>query len=178
MSEKNNPPDVSTDFDKYKDRHSENPIKLIRKGYIKWIIIAACVVIAITLFVIPIILGNRAKPILMPADIKEVTVYYEGTANTTFSYTDAEKINRLADYLTSLKLHSTTRTPYGPQEFYSGEWQITITGKEGVCGVKIVGNKFFQHPDGTWWTITDEQASDFEELIKTMKPDKLPSSFN
>ena len=86
MSEKNNPPDVSTDFDKYKDRHSENPIKLIRKGYIKWIIIAACVVIAITLFVIPIILGNRAKPILMPADIKEVTVYYEGTANTTFSY--------------------------------------------------------------------------------------------
>jgi len=174
MSNKTNAMDVRTDFNRFRERHSEKTIEPIHNGYVKWISIAACIIAAVALFLIPVLVSNRAKPILMPADIKDITIYREGTAGTTFSYTDAEKINRLTDYLTSLKLHSTTRTPYGPQEFYTGEWQIRITGREGACGVTIVGNKFFQHPDGTWWTISEEQASEFESLLRSMVPDKEP----
>ena len=169
MSNKRNSIDVTTD---YENEHK----KLIHNRYVKWIVAASCIIVAVTLFLLPSLPGNKAKLILMPAEISKITIYKEGTAGTTFSYLDAEKINNLTDYLQSLKLQPTTRTPYGPELFYTGEWQIRILGREGSCEVKIVGNELFQHPDGTWWKISQEEAVAFEDLLKSMYPDEPPKS--
>lgn len=146
-----------------------------RRRWFKWVIIGVCVAAAV-LFVVNIFIpAKEANPILMPAEIKKITIYKEGTAGTTFSYSDPEKIEQLTDYFTSLKLKATTRTPYGPDKFYGGEWQIRIVG-DGICAMKIVADEFFQHPDGTWWLISKKQASEFEKLLKSMTPDELPQT--
>ena len=148
----------------------------MKKNKKRVIIIGICVIVALALaFIIFHAARNKVKPILMPADIEKITIYREGTAGTTFSYTNAEKITKLTNYLTSLKLKSTTRTPYGPEIFIGGEWQIRIIG-EDICGMKIVGNEFFQHPDGSWWIISQEQAEGFETLLKETVPDEMPDN--
>lgn len=111
MSNKTNPMDVRTDFDRYKERHQKTPTEPIHSTSLKTIIIGACVLVVAALIVIPIIISaTRARHLARPEKINKITIYKEGTAGTTFSYTDSEKIGKLTDYLTSLKLKLANET--------------------------------------------------------------------
>lgn len=167
MGNKTNISDVQTDFERFNERHREGHTEPIHNGYVKWIIIIACIIVAAAVIIIPIVISeNRTDHLSLPEDINKITIYKEGTAGTTFSYTDEEKIDRVLEYLNSLKLKSTTRTPYGPQEFYTGGWQISAFSAGEKYGLELVGNKYLQDPDGVWWEITSAEAEQFEELLK------------
>ena len=127
MSNKINPMDVRTDFDRYKERHQETPTEPIRSASLKTIIIVACVLVVAALLVIPIIISaNRTKHLALPEKINKITIYKEGTALTTFSYTDSEKIGKLTDYLTSLKLKPAAGINEKEGMILGSEWEIKM----------------------------------------------------
>ena len=177
MSNKTNPMDVRTDFDRYKERHQETKTNPLH-GKEKWI--AGIIIIAVIIFLclFPFISSCSRKPKLELINVQKITIYKEGTAGTTFSYTDAGKIEKLTGYIESLDFKSTTRTPNGPQEFYTGGWQINMNVKiqTAPLAMEIVGNKFFQDPTGVWWLIPEDEAVGFEELLRSIVPDEMPQT--
>jgi len=177
MSNKTNPMDVRTDFDRYKERHQKTPTEPIRSTSLKAIIIGACVLVVAALIVIPIIISaTRTRHLALPEKINKITIYKEGTAGTTFSYTDSEKIGKLTDYLTSLKLKPVAGINEKEGILLGGEWEIKMDSEGSVSGVNLFGNEFVQDPEGEWWVISSKGKPDFEELLRSQIPDEMPQT--
>ena len=116
---------------------------------------------------------NNTGQVTLPDDIKKITIAWNGGPFTTFSYTDDAKINALADYLTSLQLASTQEDP---AEYLGGGWQIIVQTDSETIEMWHCHNRFFQTPDGKWWSITYEQASALTTLLKENIPDEMPQT--
>lgn len=170
MSNKRNPMDVQTDFERHKERHSENPTEPIHSGLLKGIIAALCIIAAAAVIIIPIIVsGNRTSRLSIPDNIDKITIYQSGGSQTTLSYTDSGTIGQLTDYLTSLKLKTAKGVNEKEGILLGGGWEIRMFSGGSVYGINLIGNTYLQDPDGNWWTITDGEDQLFEELVKELQ---------
>lgn len=109
--------------------------------------------------------------VTLPDSIDKITISWKGGPATTFSYTDAEKIDQLAAYFTSLELQ---RTSKDPMQYNGGGWVITLETQSASYGLHHYGHQFFKTTDGIWWEIPYMQAEAFEALLKELVPDVMP----
>ena len=117
--------------------------------------------------------GQKEPPgsVSLPENIDKLTVSWNGSSRTTFSYTDPAKIKSMAEYLSSLVLETTKKDP---TLYDGGGWAITVFSGDETLEMNHYGNMFFQTADKKWWEISYEQAAEFDELIKKMLPDEMP----
>ena len=138
----------------------------------KTIIISLVVIIMITLLVA---CGKKQNgpsgSVSLPSQIDKVTISWNASPRTTFSYTDPAKIKSMIEYLSSLVLEKTKKDP----TLYDGNgWVITVLSGDEAFEMNHFGNAFFKTTDGIWWELSYDQAAGFEDLLKRTLPDELP----
>ncbi len=138
----------------------------------KTIIISLVVIIMITLLVA---CGKKQNgpsgSVSLPSQIDRVTISWNASPRTTFSYTDPAKIKSMIEYLSSLVLEKTKKDP----TLYDGNgWVITVLSGDETFEMNHYGNAFFKTSDGIWWELSYNQAAGFEDLLKRTLPDELP----
>ena len=117
--------------------------------------------------------GQKEPPgsVSLPENIDKLTVSWNGSSRTTFSYTDPAKIKSVAEYLSSLVLETTKEDP---TLYAGGGWVITVFSGDETLEMNHYGNMFFQTADKKWWEISYDQAAELDELVKKMLPDEMP----
>ena len=108
----------------------------------------------------------------LPENIKRITV--TGLLEGEFSYTDDDKIASLLEYLSTLELDSTSKTDEEMSEYNGGGWIIDIVTDKETISLNHFGNSFIRTPDAKWWSISYDQAKQFQPLIRSMIPDVFP----
>ena len=136
----------------------------------------AVITIVVCFFAAIISACGSSRHISLPSDVDKITVYLSGGSQTTVSYTDSEKIEKIIDYLASLSLKSATGINEQEGILLGGGWEITMFSGESACGVILIGSEYIQDPDGKWWQISAEPEYDFEDLLKSLIPDEMPDN--
>jgi hypothetical protein len=137
----------------------------------KTIILSLVVIIMITLLVA---CGKKQNgpsgSVSLPSQIDRVTISWNASPRTTFSYTDPAKIKSMIEYLSSLVLEATEKDP---TIYDGGGWVITVRYGGETLEMQHYGNMFFQTAEGKWWELSYDQAAGFDDLLKCTLPDEM-----
>ena len=79
-----------------------------------------------------------------------------------------ESVKKIVGYLSSLNLESNFEE--NPNEYSGMTWEITLEYENGeALNIYHFGNMFIRAENGTWYKMTYEQASYFDELLDEIK---------
>ena len=122
-----------------------------------------------TCCILAVLAGCGSIKVSVPDHPARVIVSPYGSAETTFEYTEPEKVDAVAEYMRSLDLRKTNKTA---SEYDGIAYIITIVSTDGSSvSYTHFGNMFFRTGEGDWYALEYNQAVGLEELLYRLTPD-------
>ncbi len=116
-------------------------------------------------------LSNDPKPTF--SVVTKVSVSYDnGPFHAQREYTDTEKTRLILNYIRQLDPYGTPEE--NPQNISGSEYRIDVYHSDGTCSVyRQKCDRYFQNPDGIWYSIKPERAQGLGLLLGNIHSDNL-----